>query len=653
MKTKVIFILLAVGLGLGLVWVLGSGFPVAHAQGPDGTSTYYVAPSCAGTLAPCYTTVQDAVDAADDPGDVIKVATGVYTGVSARPAPAGYPGAPAGGLITQVVYVTKTVTIQGGYAATFTDPPDPVANPTTLDAQGQGRVLFIAGAISPTIEGLHITGGDAVGLGGTWEGTTAYDAGGGVYVITATATIRDNRVFNNTITGWSDGGGICLVSSDATVSGNTITNNSAHWGGGLSVDHRGDATVSGNTITNNTANADGGGMQLAHSDATVSGNTFSANRATATAAGAGFGGGLFLWYSNAATVSGNTFSANTATKAGGGLHLDHSDATTVSGNTFSVNTADQHGGGLNLTDSDATLTNNIVADNQANIAGSGISIWSSSPRLLHNTIARNTGGGGRGIYVTNNSDVEMVNTVLVGHSVGIYVAAGSRADLETTLWGSGTWANTTDRSGPGTINHSEDHTGDPAFVNPAAGDYHIGLGSAALDAGADAGVSTDIDGDPRPIGPGYDLGADEWPGSGLQVTKRATPDPVQPGAQLTYTIGITNATGVEVHATITDTLPLSVTLDEASGGTSGMPGGTLVPPDGTVVLPDGRVAVTWTAVITRLGGLWRGMILVTVDEDCVGSLANLVEVTTEEGAMGADSVTVRAGWTVYLPIVLR
>jgi hypothetical protein len=34
-------------------------------------------------------------------------------------------------------------------------------------------------------------------------------------------------------------------------------------------------------------------------------------------------------------------------------------------------------------------------------------------------------------------------------------------------------------------------------------------GSAAIDQGVDAGVATDIDGDARPCGQGYDLGADE------------------------------------------------------------------------------------------------------------------------------------------------
>jgi hypothetical protein len=82
---------------------------------------------------------------------------------------------------TQVVYISKTVTLRGGYAAPdFSEPPDPQANPTTLDAQGQGRVLYITGAISPTVEGLRIAGGDADGLGGWW----GVGAGGGVYAIT-------------------------------------------------------------------------------------------------------------------------------------------------------------------------------------------------------------------------------------------------------------------------------------------------------------------------------------------------------------------------------------------------------------------------------------------------------------------------------------
>jgi hypothetical protein len=47
-------------------------------------------------------------------------------------------------------------------------------------------------------------------------------------------------------------------------------------------------------------------------------------------------------------------------------------------------------------------------------------------------------------------------------------------------------------------------------VDPTARDYHIGPGSAAIDAGVDAGVAVDMDRESRPVGGGYDIGADEF-----------------------------------------------------------------------------------------------------------------------------------------------
>jgi hypothetical protein len=60
--------------------------------------------------------------------------------------------------------------------------------------------------------------------------------------------------------------------------------------------------------------------------------------------------------------------------------------------------------------------------------------------------------------------------------------------------------------------------GNPAFnaPNPVAGDpkldaeYHLSPGSAAIDSGMDAGISQDIDGNPRPFGSAPDVGADEF-----------------------------------------------------------------------------------------------------------------------------------------------
>ena len=51
---------------------------------------------------------------------------------------------------------------------------------------------------------------------------------------------------------------------------------------------------------------------------------------------------------------------------------------------------------------------------------------------------------------------------------------------------------------------------DPLFVNAASQNYHIQKDSPAVDAGAVVPLDHDFDGDPRPIGDGYDIGADEW-----------------------------------------------------------------------------------------------------------------------------------------------
>ena len=124
---------------------------------------------------------------------------------------------------------------------------------------------------------------------------------------------------------------------------------------------------------------------------------------------------------------------------------------------------------------------------------------------MHNTLADNAEQGimavGSGGYITLTG----VNTIVSGHTLGISVThpASSTVTLDYTLGN-----NTTDYSAG--VTHTNDRAGDPAFVDAAGGNYHICAASPAIDQGGNAGVSTDVDGQPRPMGAGYDIGADEY-----------------------------------------------------------------------------------------------------------------------------------------------
>lgn len=186
---------------------------------PDIGADEYLPPPCSvqieRTPSLVYASVQAAVDAAST-RDTIKVA-GYCAGVQAR------------GGVTQTLYLSKTLTLRGGYTTTNWTTSDPVANPTILDAQGKGQVIYIASGITSTLEGLRITGGNANGLGGAPWG---WDAGGGVYAMTATVALSNSQFFSNTA---FLGGGLALFGGNATVSGNTITSSDGSYAGGALV----------------------------------------------------------------------------------------------------------------------------------------------------------------------------------------------------------------------------------------------------------------------------------------------------------------------------------------------------------------------------------------------------------------------------------
>jgi hypothetical protein len=206
--------------------------------------------------------------------------------------------------------------------------------------------------------------------------------------------------------------------------------------------------------------------------------------------GTGLGGGLSFWFCPA-TLNGNTIVSNTATLNPGSLG---------------------EGGGLRFRGGNPfTLTNNLVADNHATAGGgawlAGHPAEHALGRLLHNTIADNLGGG-QGVFMHEDATLVLTNTIIAGHDgAGIAVNASCTATLEATLW----YDNGMDTDGEGTIfTGTVNVAGGPSFAAPDVWDYHLTSGSPAIDAGVEAGVTSDLDGEPRPQGDAPDIGADEF-----------------------------------------------------------------------------------------------------------------------------------------------
>lgn len=414
-------------------------------------------------------------------GDTVYIAQGAYTGTGLA-----------------VITVTKSITLYGGWDGAATAPPvrDPETYPTTLDGEGQRRVVYISGDITPTLEGLRITNG------------STGSRGGGIAVAGAHPVISGCRISNNT---GKDGGGVFLGESvNATLMHNEIYSNTAQqYGGGVTSDTSISITLTGNRVYSNTAQEDGGAISLWYgSNARLFGNEIYSNTANRD------GGGLYIRDGSTILID-NVVGHNTAWQYGGGLFLDGGEAT-LERNLIQGNIAGSEAG-MGLAQITATLANNVVADNLklGFPCASGIGIEDSTVTLMHNTIARNRGvSPGSGIYVMepslHASVVTLVNNILVSHTVGITVVAGNTATLEATLWGDGVWANETAWGGGGYVFTGTINVwGDPGFVNPDGGNYHVGFESAAVDRGVDVGVMTDLDGDRRPIGAQPDIGADE------------------------------------------------------------------------------------------------------------------------------------------------
>jgi len=338
-------------------------------------------------------------------------------------------------------------------------------NPETMS----GRVVNLAGNKDTTchVWGLTITGGS----------TNA--KGGGIYGA-ATRPKISNCIINNNYA--LDGGG-GLYDCDGPISNCTVTGNLAKDGGGL---HYCEGPITNCTITENMANYRGGGLFDCGGEFICNGPydcDFTITNCIVSDNSASTGAGMYNNLANPSLLS-CTLGNNTASEFGGGVYNYASNPTFVNC-IFSGNSANNGGGMYNYENTYSTLTHCTFADNSA-LNGNAMACDSrdqiyQSFLQLANCILWD---GGNEIWNYNNSIIKMNYSNVQGNWPGM-------GNIDT----------------------------DPKFADTNNSDYRLLAGSPCIDAGIDALIYEDIDGNIRPSNfpgldnngelPDFDMGAYE------------------------------------------------------------------------------------------------------------------------------------------------
>jgi uncharacterized repeat protein (TIGR01451 family) len=490
-------------------------------------------------------------------------------------------------------------------------------------------------------------------LNNTILGNTAGIAGGGIYAsyTGGTVTVSHNVVQANSAT--QTGGGIHIEEGIVDLISNTIQGNWADNGGGVYLKDANGlslATLIGNTIEGNSAN-DGGGVYVANGPVNMSGNTIRASVAAAVEGSAvSIAGGTVNAQND---IVAHSISAWTGVYLSGGFLTARHWTLADNGDYALINYGGQ-----------AILTNTIVVSHS--LGG----FW--GPNITADTSLFFTNGApcGSGAFCTHNlfGDPKFVNL----EAGDYHIASGSAAADQGVDVGV-----VTDIDGdPRTDGHPDIGADElvgalivtkqayPARVQPGGQltytirvtntgfvtltasitdtlPEHITLGEtsagtlilpgeaatwtalsiAPVEVWTDTVVVTlEVD-YAGPLTNVVEVTTNEG-ASGhyvytlapdLEVTKQAHSDQVRAGERLTYTIYVTNTGSFDLHATITDTLPNHVTTTQQ---------------------------LVWTSqLIPAPNGIWTETIVVTVEMGYDGSLANVVEVTTEEEATGVYTET--------------
>lgn len=256
--------------------------------------------------------------------------------------------------------------------------------------------------------------------------------------------------------------------------------------------------------------AEWGGMVVSGYGPVLSQVTVMSNTTT----GSGVTGGLDIDSGDYAildylTVRYNRATANSTSNRGGGIYLG--DYSTLRRSIIMDNYTYGDGGGIYSPGSGSsgnTLENNIIAHNSLGYAsgrGSGVYLGGNS-KLLHNTIVNNTGGLGEAVYAAGSGNI-IRNAIIADHTIALQANSATTLDYNVL-------SNVGSPGYAGSVTQNNNRYCDPTFSNSAGKDYHLlASDSCAKDFSTMADtLTTDVDGDSRPVNSTADAGADEATG---------------------------------------------------------------------------------------------------------------------------------------------
>ena len=399
--------------------------------------------------------------------------------------------------------------------------------------------------------------------------------------LAADATIDDTRISLNIATA---GGGGVNNSGIMTIRRSTIDHNQARTGG--AIDHAGSSLqLTNDTLSNNSVSDNGGGLYNRTAAALLN-VTFTTN----SASGPETGGNIFVDGDTASLSVHNTIVANAG--AGGNCFNNLGTITSLGHNLESTNTC-----GFGAT-GDITNTNPLLGPLQDN----GGPTWTHA--LLAGSPAINAGDN-NGCPTTDQRGVARPQGTSC--DIGSYERIfGGEADLTVskvdavdpvTVGDNISYTVNVSNSGPDTASNVvlvDDLPGGVAFVSAtpgqgscsqAGGVITCNLGNMAdgENVGVEIVVSTTTAGiltnqasasadttDPNPANNSANedttVNPTPVPEADLSIAKTDSPDPVDAGETLTYTLAVTNA-GPDAATTVTviDQLPVGVTFGSATG----------------------------------------------------------------------------------------